>query len=219
MMSKAIISLPAFAISEQRTIPSVLIAFLTSTLLQILVAVTAHSQMGRVELSPKFTLIDTSGQFVTHETYAGKFVMAYFGYTFCPDVCPTDLMVMATALEEMDDDLGAHIQPLFISLDPQRDTPEVLTEYVKLFHPGLKGLTGTKKQIKDTAAAFTMRYKFYLDGSMREYSIDHISYIYVLDRKGKMIDFFPSGTPPRKVADAMKKLILKDLENETRESS
>ena len=97
-----------------------------------------------------FTLVDHTGSQVTHESYPGKFILMFFGYTFCPDVCPTELGNLAVALDELGGDIE-HIVPMFISVDVERDTPELLAEYVSLFHDSLIGLTGTRDQVDEVA--------------------------------------------------------------------
>lgn len=146
-----------------------------------------------------FTLVDHSGRTVTQDTYKGRFQLIYFGYTFCPDVCPTELAGMAQALDR----LGAEadrVQPLFITVDPERDTVPHLAEYVGLFHPRLAGLTGTPDQIRAVARAFRVYYARARSDDPRYYAMDHSSFVYLMGPDGAFLTVFPHGTAPEKMA-------------------
>jgi protein SCO1/2 len=148
-----------------------------------------------------FALIDHTGKLRTDEDFRGELLLIYFGYSYCPDVCPTDLLQIGLAL----DGLGAGaeaVQPLFITLDPERDTAVHLAEYVPFFHPRLIGLTGSAEQIRRVALAYKVYYAKYPPDSS-DYVIDHSSFIYLVDKAGKYIGFFPSGT----TADRMIEII------------
>ena len=137
-----------------------------------------------------FTLIDHNGETVTNANFHGKFMLILFGYTFCPDVCPTGLSVMAEAL----DMLGAEaerVTPVYITVDPARDTVEQLKEYVPNFHPRLVGLTGTDQQIKAVARAYRVYYAKVKNGDLPgDYTVDHSSFFYFMDGKGTVIKHF-----------------------------
>ena len=98
--------------------------------------------------SGPFALTDHTGKKVTDEDYRGKFMLIAFGYTYCPDVCPTGLQAMSVAMDSLGEQAD-WVQPIFITIDPERDTPEVMKEYVAAFHPSLIGLTGTPQQIAE----------------------------------------------------------------------
>ncbi|MFG5119430.1 SCO family protein [Methylorubrum sp. POS3] len=134
-----------------------------------------------------FALIDQDGRPRTDADFRGKLVLLTFGYTGCPDVCPTDLMAIAQALNLLGE-AGAAIQPVFVTLDPARDTPAVLAEFVPSFHPRLVGLTGSEAAIGRAADAFKV---FYRRG---EDAIEHSVFVYLLDAQGRYLGFFPPGT-------------------------
>jgi protein SCO1/2 len=139
---------------------------------------------GRASIGGPFTLVTTNGQSVNDQTYRGKWVLIYFGYTYCPDACPTALNNISVALEK----LGAsasNLQPIFVTVDPQRDTREVMTEYLKSFDSRILGLTGTKEQIDNVTKEFHLyvsREKSDSDGD--SYLVSHSSYIYLMDAHG-----------------------------------
>jgi cytochrome oxidase Cu insertion factor (SCO1/SenC/PrrC family) len=152
-----------------------------------------------------FALIDQAGNPRTDENFRGKLLLIYFGYSYCPDVCPTDLQQIGLAVDRLGA-AGGTVQPLFITLDPERDTAAHLAEYVPLFHPRLIGLTGSAEQIRGVASAYKVYYAKYPPGSA-DYVIDHSSFIYLVDENGKYIGFFPPGT----TADRMVEIIRMHL--------
>ena len=152
-----------------------------------------------------FTLTATDGTAVTEQNYHGKWLVIYFGYTFCPDVCPTTVMEIAGALKALGPRADL-VQGLFITVDPQRDTPVVLSDYLKSFDPRLIGLTGTEAQIAAAANAF---YVFYErndtdDGS---YLYDHSAYIYLVYPDGKFARAITSEGGSQAVTDALSALM------------
>jgi protein SCO1/2 len=155
--------------------------------------------IANVEIGGPFTLTDHTGRQVTERDYLGNFTLIFFGYTFCPDVCPTELGDIALALDELGDDSVA-VTPLMISIDPERDTPAVLAEYVPLFHERLIGLTGTPEQIKQIGDAYRIFYRRVEDPNYTFYLMDHTSYVYLLDPEGKVALLFRYGTSPKKMA-------------------
>ena len=145
-----------------------------------------------------FTLAATDGAIVTDQTYRGKWMLVYFGYTFCPDICPTSLSAMAGALDELGS-LAAKVQPLFITIDPRRDTPQILAEYVKSFDPRIVALSGTPLQTAAAARAFGVLYERQ-DVEDGDYVYNHTSYIYLMDKEGKFIEAFAGGADQAKIA-------------------
>ena len=134
-------------------------------------------------------------------------MLVFFGYTYCPDICPTELQVMSAAL----DNLGAKadaIQPIFITFDPQRDTPEVLKQYVSNFHPRLVGLTGTPEEIAAAAKAYRVFYSRLENTSGPDtYLMDHSTITYLMDRQGKFLKHFSYSTDAAALAQALEKAI------------
>ena len=148
-----------------------------------------------------FALIDHTGKPRTDLDFRGKLLLIYFGYSYCPDVCPTDLQQIGLAVDRLGS-AGGEVQPLFITLDPERDTVAHLADYVPLFHPRLIGLSGSAEQIQRVALAYKVYYAKYPSGSA-DYVVDHSSFIYLVDAIGKYIGFFPPGT----MADRMIEII------------
>jgi protein SCO1/2 len=134
-----------------------------------------------------FSLIDGDGHAVTDQTWRGKYMLVYFGYTFCPDVCPTTMTNLADALDKM----GAkadRVRPLFVTVDPKRDTPEVVKRYAAAFGPRFIGLTGSDEQIAAVAKAYRVYYAEHRTGpGPDDYSMDHSSVLYLMGPDGKFI--------------------------------
>jgi len=151
-----------------------------------------------------FELTDHTGQPRTNSDFRGKLMLVYFGFTYCPDVCPTDLQAIGLALDKLGTD-GDSVQPLFITVDPERDTAAHLAEYVPMVHPRLIGLTGTAQAIRKAADAYKVYYAK-VDppkGDGGYYTVDHTAFIYLMDREGNYLGFFPPGTS----ADRMVEII------------
>lgn len=148
---------------------------------------------GRHPIGGPFALMDPAGRRVTLDDFRGKLVLLYFGYATCPDVCPTDLAIIAQALRDLGP-AAAEVQPLFVTLDPQRDSPAVLREYAAAFDPRFVALTGTENEIRRVATDYKVFFeKVPLPGTMT-YAIDHTPYTFLLDREGKFVILFPPGT-------------------------
>ncbi|MGI9462509.1 MAG: SCO family protein [Aestuariivirgaceae bacterium] len=140
-----------------------------------------------------FVLTGHDGKKVADEQFRGKYMLVFFGYTYCPDVCPAGLQVMTGALEKLGSD-AKDIQPLFITVDPERDTVPVLADYMGHFHPRLIGLTGTTGQIADVAKAYRVYYKKAGDESGNDYLMDHSSILYLMGPQGQFVKHFAYGT-------------------------
>jgi cytochrome oxidase Cu insertion factor (SCO1/SenC/PrrC family) len=133
-----------------------------------------------------FTLSDGAGRTVTDRDFRGRYMLVYFGYTFCPDVCPTTLNEVAGALEKLGP-RAAQIQPLFITVDPRRDTAKVVADYVAAFSPRILGLTGTPAQIAEVARVYRVYYSAQRAGASGDYSVDHSNVLYLMDRSGRFV--------------------------------
>jgi protein SCO1/2 len=158
---------------------------------------------GKEPIGGSFTLIDHTGKPRTDADFRGKLMLVYFGFSFCPDVCPTDLMAIGQAVDKLGP-AGDAVQPLFITVDPDRDTPAHLAEYVPSFHSRLVGLTGDAAQIRDVARLYRVFYaKVAIEGAA-EYTVDHSGFIYLMDRDGKYLGFFPPGTPSDRMVAVIK---------------
>lgn len=154
-------------------------------------------------LGGDFTLTADDGSTYSLSESRGRVVIISFGYTSCPDICPTALATIAQALRELGDDAG-NVDPLFVSLDPERDTPEHLHEYTRFFHPRIRGLTGRPKVLKTVADQYRVRYMFVGRGAKTHYSMDHTASLYVVDAQGKLFGILPHGLPAEAVASSVR---------------
>lgn len=163
--------------------------------------------VGKALVGGPFSLIDHTGKRVTEKDFLGRYMLVLFGFTYCPDVCPSGLQVMAAALDK----LGAKAQkvtPIFISLDPERDTPEQLAQYVTSFHPRLVGLTGALDEVDRVAKAYRVYYKKVRDEkSTATYTIDHTALIYLMGPDGSYAAHFSHSTNVDALADRLAKLL------------
>jgi cytochrome oxidase Cu insertion factor (SCO1/SenC/PrrC family) len=158
----------------------------------------------REPIGGAFQLIDQSGQARSERDYRGQLLLVYFGFTYCPDICPTDLQAIGLAMDRLGAD-AAHVQPLFITLDPERDTREQLAQYVPMFHPKLIGLTGSTTAIHAAAEAYRVYYKRVdFHDKPGDYTVDHSAFVYLMDRDGKYLGFFPPGTSAEKMVDMIR---------------
>jgi protein SCO1/2 len=158
----------------------------------------------REPIGGPFQLTDQTGKVRSARDFRGRLMLVYFGFTYCPDICPTDLQAIGLAMDQLGLDAG-DVQPLFITLDPERDTQEHLAEYVPLFHPRLLGLTGSIEAVQNAADAYRVYYKRVDfgkgDGS---YTVDHSAFIYLIDRDGEYLGFFPPGTAAKKMVEMIR---------------
>lgn len=154
-----------------------------------------------------FTLVDQNGDTVTEKDFAGKLMLVYFGYTFCPDVCPTTLSTMSQALALLGDE-SEDVVPVLITVDPERDTPEQLRMYASYFHPRLVALTGSKEQIAEAAKAYRVYYaKVQEDESGETYLMDHSAIAYLMGRDGQYVRHFSHGTSPQDMAQGLREAL------------
>jgi len=182
-----------------------------SALLAFALVVSAPSAAtSSVTIGGPFTLSTTDGATVTDQTYRGKWLLVYFGYTFCPNSCPTTLLEVATALKELG---GAadQIKPLFITVDPQRDTPKVLREFTQSFDSRIVGLTGTSQQIAAAAHEYGAYYLRHATGpGDNDYVMDHSTYLYVMDPQGKFVRAFQHDTSADRIAEVLRALLSQE---------
>lgn len=152
-----------------------------------------------------FTLVDHNGKNVTDRDYLGQYLLVFFGYTYCPDVCPTGLTNISEALDLLGPD-AEKVTPLFITIDPARDTPEHLKEYVENFHPRMVGLTGTEAQVAAAAKSYSARYIKMDDGDgdPETYFMGHTSTTFMTDPKGLPIISLERDVSPEKIAEKLK---------------
>ena len=152
---------------------------------------------GKGQVGGPFTLLDQTGKKRSLAEFKGKVVLIYFGYMSCPDICPTDLINLAGLLKRLGKE-SEQVQAIFITLDPARDTPELIGKYVQYFDKRILGLRGTEQQTKEVATKYKT---FYEKVSLKsnQYVIDHTAFIYIVNRAGKYLAFFPPGTSPERM--------------------
>lgn len=163
---------------------------------------------GQGTIGGPFKLVDHTGTQRTDADFRGKVLLVYFGFTHCPDVCPTDLMAIAGALNE----LGAkadQVRALFVTLDPARDTQQLLATYVDSFHENLVGLTGSDIDIRRIAHAYKVYFRKVPGKNDDDYAVDHSAYIYLMDREGKFAGVFPPSTSPDRIVAVLKPMVGK----------
>ena len=153
-----------------------------------------------------FTLDSNQGK-VSLSDYDGKVRMLYFGYTFCPDVCPGSLQRIGAAFKKLTPEELTKVQGMFISVDPDRDTVKKLEDYTKYFHPQIVGVTGTKTQIDEIALRYDVKYRKAEGSSPESYLVDHTGYIFVLDKNGKIRDYLPHAVQIDRAVEVIRKLI------------
>lgn len=162
---------------------------------------------GKAQVGGPFSLLDTTGKRVTDKDFRGRFMLVYFGFTYCPDVCPTGLQVISAVLDQLGGKAD-RIAPIFISLDPERDTPQQMAEYVKSFGPRIIGLTGTPEEVAEVARAYRVYFKKVKDEkSTAGYSVDHTSIMYVMDTKGEFVTHFTHATAVDAILARLQKLL------------
>ena len=188
LTSKALIVILALAAVGSLVIVSVLLVMGPASLTSQSDVVGKTVTMGTAAIGGPITLVSTNGETVTNQSYRGKWLLIFFGYTFCPDACPTALNNISVALEKLGAD-ASKLQPLFITVDPQRDTREVMREYLKSFDSRIVGLTGTQAQIDSVVK----EYRVYVaqqksESSGDDYLVSHSAYIYLMDPQGKFVN-------------------------------
>lgn len=156
------------------------------------------------DIGGPFALIDHTGRAVTEADYAGRHLLVYFGYATCPDVCPTELLVIGQAMDELGP-LADRVQPLFVTVDPARDSAAALADYVPSFHPRLVGLTGDEAQVRAAAKAYRVFYRLHEPDEDGAYLVDHTSYTYLMAPDGEYLTHFVYGQGPEKMAEIVRR--------------
>ncbi len=148
-----------------------------------------NKPMAGVKIGGAFELTDQNGNLVNNKDFDGQYKLIYFGFTYCPAICPTELAKITKAMKEIGDD-AEKIQPVFITVDPERDTPKVLKSYLTMFDPKIIGLTGTRAEIDDVL----QKYKIYASKTQEpgtdEYTMDHSSFIYLISPNGDLLSIY-----------------------------
>lgn len=151
---------------------------------------TGSPSNGTALIGGDFSLLDQNGNTVSDKDFRGKIMLVFFGFTNCPDICPTTVMTLKKTLEFLGDDASA-VAPIFISVDPQRDTPEVIKEYLKNVDQRIIGLTGSEAQIKQVLSAYKAYAAKSKIASDSTYGVDHSGFIYIMDKNGVYIQHLP----------------------------
>ena len=158
-----------------------------------------------------FSLVDHTGKRVSDQTFRGSFLLVFFGYTYCPDFCPTTLHAIAFAMDSLGEK-ASQVRPLFISVDPERDTPKVLASYVGAFEHRIVGLTGTPEEIGKVADEYRVYFAKSRTGrpgdrDASHYTVDHSAFTYLMGPDGKYLTHFAYGVPPQTMAKAIRRYI------------
>lgn len=175
------------------------------------VVVQDKPSQGMAQIGGSFELTDHHGVVRNNKEFLGKYMLVYFGYSFCPDICPMGLQNITEALALLKRD-REDVVPIFITIDPERDTPENLNLYASNFDPAFVMLSGSQEQLDP----ILKNYKVYAakatpDGTMADYLMDHSTMIYLMGRDGQFIEFFPHSTEPEKIAAILQKHLIQDL--------
>ncbi len=169
-----------------------------------------HTFHGTVIQSPNpsfdFTLTGADGD-VSLSDFRGKLVVIYFGYTFCPDICPATLANVGQALRRMNENQSKNVQLIMISLDPERDTPKKLSEYVVHFYPSFIGITGSNEKLAEVTSLYGIFYEKSAGSTTENYTIDHTATLLVIDREGYLKLVFPFGVTVDEIADDLKYML------------
>jgi len=164
---------------------------------------------GKALVGGPFTLVDQHGKTVTDQDFRGRYMLIFFGFTHCPDICPAELQVISAALDELGPK-AENVVPIFVALDPERDTPEVMGEYVKNFGSRFVGLTGSQEAIAEAAKGYRVVFsKFEYKGQdgTQGYSIDHSTFAYLMSPDGEYVTHFNYGIPADKMTETLRRYL------------
>jgi len=204
---------------SQRILRMIVVSLFTIVLLGMVFLFTIGNESEKIggQLQPvggsiggAYTLVNQDGETVTDKTFAGTYKLIYFGFTFCPAICPTELSKMQGALEQMGTAARA-IQPIFITIDPERDTIDVMKQYVGHFDDRLIGLSGTTEQVKSAAAAYKVYYAKVEDPAATDYTMDHSSYIYFMSPDDTLLHIFRIEDSAASMAHIMQRWLDQDI--------
>ena len=172
--------------------------------------VASKSSTGQAQLGGPFELRDQHGRIRNNREFQGKYMLVYFGYSYCPDICPLGLQNMSDCLKQLKRD-RAQVAPIFITVDPERDTPEQLKIYAQHFHPSFVMLSGNRRRVDKAIKGYKVYAAKVEDESSTEYLVDHSTMIYLMDRQGNFLEAFPHTTEPGKLAKAIEKRLMAEM--------
>jgi len=165
---------------------------------------------GKALIGGPFELVSHTGETVTQADFAGQHMLVFFGFTNCPDVCPAKLNTISIALDDLGP-LADEVTPVFITIDPGRDTPQRMAEYVSNFSADIVGLTGSPEQIREAAKSYRVYYaKVDLENSASGYTMDHSAFTYLMDENGEYITHFAYGTSAAKITERLRRELAGD---------
>lgn len=162
----------------------------------------SQTKLGEISIGGPFELVDGQGNIITEASFRGRWMLVFFGFTSCPDICPTTLANVTQALDELGSD-ARKIVPLFITIDPVRDTSKAMADYVSHFHPQIVGLTGSAAQIAQAASAYKVYYAK-APNSGENYMMDHSGYIYLMSPQGMYVRHFSHQASGDEIASAIR---------------
>ncbi len=142
--------------------------------------------------------------------HRGQVVLLYFGYTYCPDVCPTSMAMIRQALRQLDAEQLERVQAVFVSIDPERDTPEQLADYARFFHASILGVTGSEEELAEAGRLYGAAWRWADTGSAMGYAVDHSSNTYVIGMDGRLVETLPHGTGPQRILETVLRLLDED---------
>lgn len=193
--------------SRQLWLALALVALLAGGLAWMRLAAPPPGNLAGSTLGGPFTLTDQDGRQVRDSDFAGKYRLIYFGYTFCPDVCPTDVAILTRGLQAFEavaPGAGARVQPIFITVDPKRDDPAALKAFTAAFHPRLIGLTGSPAAIDAVRKAYGIYARPVATSDPANYLVDHFAVLYLFGPRGEPIAFLPHGSTAAEVTAMLK---------------
>ncbi len=185
----------------------IVIALVLAAIVSLFVAGSDEEAFDSGRIGGDFVLHSNSGP-VSLQQFRGKLVLLFFGYTHCPDVCPTTMNHVAEALDLLSEGERAKVQPLFITVDPMRDSVEHLSRYVAFFHPKIIGLSGSMDEIRQVAEKYSV--EFFSDEGDRQgdsYLVSHASYLFLINTQGEVSDMMSDHTAPADIAEALRRQI------------